>query len=316
MWETSETNVSVIIPTYNRCAALRSAVNSALNQDGLNPLEVLVVDNNSQDNTREVVHSMMEQYPGKVRYLVERNQGNAYARNKGIQAAKGEIIAFIDDDVTVDSDWLRSLKKVLDERRDLSFVGGRVLPQWNEPPPSWLTRQHWSPLALLDYGPSELPISRDNSRGLITANIAFRRTVFEEAGMFSPRLQRVKNVIGSMEDHEFLLRVCRSGKHGLYVPSMIARAPLEVERLTKNYHRRWHTGHGHFYALLRDPEWERSSFRVMGVPAHLLKQTAANAIIWFSRVITGNADAAFAHECHLMFFRGFFKERLRQGQAD
>ena len=68
------------------------------------------------------------------------------------------------------------------------------------------------PLALLDYGPDELIIGGNSPRGLLTANIAFRRSVFDEVGTFSPHLQRVKNMIGSMEDTEFLLRVCRSGR--------------------------------------------------------------------------------------------------------
>jgi glycosyltransferase involved in cell wall biosynthesis len=306
------TEVSVVIPTYNRSTLLREAVNSVLGQDSQSPFEIVVVDNNSQDDTAAVVRSLMDAHPGRVRYVVEREQGNAHARNCGVKSATAGVIAFIDDDVTVESNWLTSLKQALDAREDLSFVGGKVLPQWNGPPPSWLTPEHWAPLALLDYGPDELIISGKSPRGLLTANVAFRRTVFDEVGTFSPHLQRVKNFIGSMEDTEFLMRVCRSGKKGLYLPGMIARAPVDVERLSKSYHRRWHTGHGHFYAVMRDPEWERSSFRFAGVPGHLYKQTASHALNWLSRTVTGNTDAAFTHECHLRFFRGFFRERRRQ----
>ncbi len=301
--------VSVVIPTYNRSALLRNAVSSVLAQETRIPFEIVIVDNNSQDDTESVVRSLMDE---RVRYVVERQQGNAHARNRGVATATGDIIAFIDDDVTVASDWLTSLKHALDSRVDLSFVGGRVLPQWNGPPPSWLTPEHWSPLALLDYGPDELIIGGNSPRGLLTANIAFRRTVFDEVGTFSPHLQRVKNFIGSMEDTEFLMRVCRSGRQGLYLPSMIASAPVDIERLSKSYHRRWHTGHGHFYAVMRDPEWERSSFRLAGVPGHLYKQTASHALHWLSRIITANTDAAFTHECHLRFFRGYFHQRRRQ----
>ena len=307
-----EPEVSVVIPTYNRSALLRSTVDSVLDQDTQTTFEVIVIDNNSSDDTKAVVDSLMEKYPGRMRYVVERKQGNAHARNRGIEEAKGAIIAFVDDDVTVDKNWLTSLKTILDSRTDLSFVGGKVLPQWNGPPPSWLTPDHWAPLALLDYGTGELPIGGQNPRGLLTANVAFRRSVFKETGMFQPDLQRVKNMIGSMEDHEFLLRVCRSGKHGLYTPDMISTTHIEPERLTKAYHRRWHTGHGHFYAVLADPDWERSKFRLAGVPAHLLKETATNAFKWLSRMLTGKIDAAFVNECRLRFFSGFFRQRRRQ----
>lgn len=305
----SAPEVSVVIPTYNRSALLRSAVDSVLAQDTHVPFEIVIVDNNSQDDTAAVVRSLMD---GRVRYVLEREQGNAHARNRGVESAAAGIIAFIDDDVTVASNWLTSLKQALDARQDLSFVGGKVLPQWNGAPPSWVTPKHWAPLALLDYGPDELVIAGKSPRGLLTANIAFRRSVFDEVGRFSPHLQRVKDFIGSMEDTEFLMRVCRSGKQGMYLPQMIASAPVDLERLNKSYHRRWHTGHGHFYAVMRDPEWERSSFRVAGVPGHLYKETASHALGWLSRIVTGNTDAAFTHECRLRFFSGFYRHRRRQ----
>jgi glucosyl-dolichyl phosphate glucuronosyltransferase len=317
---TDETEVSVVIPTYNRSELLRNAVSSVLRQnDSQITFEIIVVDNNSRDNTREVVFSLIEEHPQRLRYIVETQQGNAYARNAGINIAKGAIIAFIDDDVTVEGNWLRSLKAAFDRRGDLSFVGGKVLPEWSGTPPSWLTPDHWSPLALLDYGSDKIAISGKKPRGLLTANIAFRKNVFGEVGLFSPHLQRVKNSIGSMEDHEFLLRVCRRGKQGMYLPEMIARSPVDIERLTKDYHRRWHTGHGYFYALMRDPEWERSMFRVIDVPGHLYKQAAAHAVNWFSGVLR-NADSAFIHECHLRFFLGFFvarqKERFKRERSN
>ena len=304
--------VSVVIPTYNRSALLRDAVGSVLAQDAQTSFEIVIVDNNSPDDTESVAHGLIAAHSGKVHYVRESQQGNAHARNRGVQTARGEIIAFIDDDVAVETDWLTTLTNALASRPEMSFVGGRVLPQWSGPPPSWLTTEHWSPLALLDYGPHELIISGEGPRGLLTANIAFRRRVFTEVGSFSPHLQRVKNLIGSMEDTEFLMRVCRSGKQGLYLPQMIARAPVEVERLSKSYHRRWHTGHGHFYAVMRDPQWERSKFSFAGVPGHLYKQTLTHGLSWLKTTITGRADAAFTHECHLRFFRGFFSQRRRQ----
>lgn len=311
----SAIEVSVVIPTYNRSALLKDAVGSVLGQssaDTNTPFEIVIVDNNSQDDTESVAQALVDAHPGRVHYVRETQQGNAHARNTGVQTASGEVIAFIDDDVAVESDWLTTFTNALASRPEISFVGGRVLPQWSEPPPSWLTPEHWSPLALLDYGPHELIISGERPRGLLTANIAFRRGVFNEVGSFSPHLQRVKNMIGSMEDTEFLMRVCRSGKQGLYLPQMVARASVEVERLSKFYHRRWHAGHGHFYAVMRDPQWERSKFSFAGVPAHLYKQTLAHGLSWVKTTITGNADAAFTHECQLRFFGGFFRQRRRQ----
>lgn len=308
---TQQPEISIVIPTYNRAQMLRDTILSVLEQIVESQTEIIIVDNNSSDDTKSVVRSLAEDLTSGLHYLVETKQGNAHARNAGIKHARGNIIAFLDDDVTVSDYWLNSLKKAFQKWSDVSFVGGKVLPSWDEAPPSWLTRDHWSPLALLDYGSQDLPISGNNPLGLLTANIAFRRNVFEDVGTFSPRLQRVKDRIGSLEDHEFLMRLCRSGLKGRYVPDMVATTSVPEERLTKAYHRRWHTGHGHFYALMNDPQWEGSKFRILGVPGHLYRQTARHAASWLWHAVRGR-QGAFLHECHLRFFRGYFLARQRE----
>ena len=175
-----------------------------------------------------------------------------------------------------------------------------------------MNTSHWAPLALLDYGTEVLNIDGSRPRGLLTANIAIRKEVFDELGGFLPSLQRVKGSIGSMEDHEFLQRICRGGKRGLYLPDLITWGPVDPERMTKAYHRRWHTGHGHFYAVLNDPEWERSKFQLAGVPSHLYKETAKQAVTWCAKLLRGKRDAAFQNECHLRFFYGFFLQRRQR----
>jgi hypothetical protein len=178
-----------------------------------------------------------------------------------------------------------------------------------------LNTSHWAPLALLDYGTEEREIKGQTPLGLLTANIAVRKEVFGELGGFLPSLQRVKGSIGSMEDHEFLLRICRGGKRGLYLPDLITWAGVDPERMTKAYHRRWHAGHGHFYAVFNDPEWERSSYSLLGVPGHLYKETATNALLWLYRMLTARSDAAFANECRLRFFSGFLLQRTRRSRV-
>jgi len=309
----SSPDISVVVPTYNRSTLLERALRSLFSQaaDELS-FEIIVVDNNSSDATPETVESLKTSSPVRLRSVREPRQGNAYARNTGIDHAAAPIVAFLDDDVVADENWVRTIKAALDRDRQLSFVGGRILPLWEQVPPSWLTPAHWAPLALLDYGKDRKVIAGAAPPGLLTANIGVRREVFDEIGRFSPALQRVKGGIGSMEDHEFLLRMCRRGKSGMYVPDLITRAAVDPERMTKSYHRRWHRGHGRFYAIMHDPEWERSSFQLAGVPGHLYKETARHAVMWCSRVLTGNTDAAFESECQLRFFYGFFSERRKR----
>ena len=90
-------SISVIIPSYNRAEKLERAINSVLNQS-LHPNEIIVVDNSSKDNTKEMLNS---KFP-KVKYCFEKNKGVSFARNKGIQKAKHSWIAFLDSD----DEWL------------------------------------------------------------------------------------------------------------------------------------------------------------------------------------------------------------------
>jgi glycosyltransferase involved in cell wall biosynthesis len=306
-------DISVVVCTYNRAALLREALRSLFAQTAQDlTFEIIVVDNNSSDDTPATVELLKAESPISLRYVREPRQGNAYARNTGVEKAESSIIAFLDDDCIADENWLAIIKSAFDRDPELAFVGGRVLPVWESDPPSWLNTAHWAPLALLDYGTEARNISGQKPLGLLTANIAIRKTVFDELGGFLTSLQRVKGSIGSMEDHEFLQRICRSGRRGLYLPDLITWAGVDPERMTKAYHRRWHTGHGHFYAVLNDPEWERSRFQIAGVPSHLYKATAKQAVSWCSKLLRGKTDAAFESECHLRFFVGFFLEATKR----
>ncbi len=146
-----------------------------------------------------------------------------------------------DDDVRVAKDWVVRIKRAFDEHPEVQYVGVRCC-RWGGCPRG----VHWAPLALVDYGDQAVYFNVAFPRCLVGANLSFRRTLFEEIGLFTPDFQRVKDHIGSTEDHEHQLRIWRAGKQGLYVPGIVVSADVQAERLTKAYHRRWHTGHGHY----------------------------------------------------------------------
>jgi glycosyltransferase involved in cell wall biosynthesis len=310
MTQIKSPELSIVICTYNRHELLRLALNTLLQQLPANfACEVIVIDNNSTPETRSVVEGLAKS-DSRIRYIRETRQGNAYARNTGVKEARAPVIAFLDDDVTVRQHWVEIIQRTFAEA-NVDFIGGKVLPRWEQPPPSWLSTTNWAPIAALDYGDEPFAITSENPLCLLTANIAFRKEVFEKHGGFSADVQRAGDNIGSLEDHEYLTRLFRAGVSGLYIPEMIVDAYVGIDRMTKTYHRRWHMGHGHFYAIMNDPEWERSSFRVAGVPGHLYRETAKNVLVWFSRMLNGNSDEAFVNECRLRFFQGFFKQRTR-----
>src|ERR1043165_2202380 len=173
-------DVSVVVCTYNRAALLTRTLESLFAQKTEAAFEILVVDNNSSDNTPALVASLQITSPVTLRYIYESRQGNAYARNTGVEQAHAPVVAFIDDDVVAADNWVDTIKSALHHHAECSFIGGKVLPLWDSDPPSWLTRSHWAPLALLDYGDEEKEIAGQMPLGLLTANIAFRKEVFAE----------------------------------------------------------------------------------------------------------------------------------------
>jgi glycosyltransferase involved in cell wall biosynthesis len=140
-------DVSVVVPTFNRRQLLQRTLESLLQQQsGSVRYEVLVVDNNSTDDTRAVVDALTRRWRG-VRYLFEPRCGVSHARNTGIAAARAPIIAFIDDDVEADPVWIATIKRVFDDHPGIDCVGGRIDARWAAPPPAWLTPKHWGPVA-------------------------------------------------------------------------------------------------------------------------------------------------------------------------
>jgi glycosyltransferase involved in cell wall biosynthesis len=310
-------DVSVVVSTFNRCEVLRGAIESLITQDaGSIRYEVIIVDNNSTDQTRKLVESFREQGHDNLTYCFEPQQGISYARNTGISAARAALIAFMDDDVRAGADWIRSIKAAFDEFQDADCIGGKVLPLSKSEFPRWLTREHWKPLALLDLGEEPIHLDVLNGPGLVGANMAVRASVFAEVCGFNPKLQRVKDTIGSMEDHEFLVNITQSGKHVMYVPGMVVKAHMFAERFTKAYHRRWHAGHGHFYALMRSEEFESSKAKFLDVPGHLYRRAWANLCSLIVQRLKGRRDQSFRHEVELIFFWGYFRQRTLNKKAD
>lgn len=302
-------DISVVVSTYNRADVLPKAIRCLREQD-LDPgqYEIIVVDNNSTDHTRQVVESFGGSTP-KLVYVFEPRQGVSYGRNTGISVASAPVIAFTDDDVRVSRNWLSTILTVLAAHPEAAGVGGRVLPNWTGPWPAWLSTEHWGPLALLDYGDQPLYVNASRRLCLITANAAYRRDVFERIGMFAPHVQAVGREVAT-EDHELLLRLWRAGGQALYWPVLTATADVVPERMRRRYHRRWHRRHGRFTAIMHDEDLEQTKIgRFLGAPAHVYRQAASNLGGWLGQLLRLNATAAFAHEVRLWSCLGFLTTR-------
>jgi glycosyltransferase involved in cell wall biosynthesis len=261
--------VSVIICTYNRAKTLGGAVESVAVQSLPDSLawEIVVVDNNSPDQTRQVVEDLQRQYPERIRYVLERKQGISHARNAGIMAAEGEILAFLDDDETAGPDWLQNLTANL-HTSEWAGSGGRVLPPTSSALPSWLSIKSSfasGPLAAFDLGLEPGPLNEP----AFGANMAFRKEVFEKYGGFRTDLGRIGKSMISNEDTEFGRRVMAAGLRLRYEPSALTYHPVEESRLKKQYFLEWWYYKGR--SDVRELGNLRGSMLILGIPLRLFR---------------------------------------------
>lgn len=313
---------SVVIATHNRAVDLRGTLDSlaGLRPDG--EWEVVVVDNNSTDDTPKAVEQATTSFPVALRYIFEPVPGRSAALNTGIAAAHGDIIVTTDDDVRVEPDWLTHAGGALARLR-CDYVGGRVLPIWGGPRPAWLPdrpSRHWAVIALLDYGPEPVEFTKRMPLGV---NMAFRRDAFERVGGWDPRIGRKAGTLLGQEVREWCIRARTKGVRGFYAPELVLRHIIPANRLNKAYFRRWFYWRGISRALLyqqhgfdmESPQETTLDFsrvaHLAGVPRYLFRTLAGN--VKGLAVASARRDplAAFEHELWLWMFAGILRQRWR-----
>ncbi len=316
----STPDISIVIPTYNRCAQLRPVLAALLAQDtGGVTYEVIVVDNNSHDGTRAVVEEAMASDSARlIQYAFEPRQGVSYARNTGIERSRGPIVGLLDDDGVPVSTWVRETKRAFDAYPQADCIGGRVRANWTTARPSWLTHAHAGPVALQDRPHVQWVNRSSASACLIAANLAIRRAVFDEIGGFSPDYPR-------NQDREFEMRMWRAGKAGVYVPMMDVVVDIPAERLTRRYHRKWQATTGRYHALLRFRDTvdavgrlhddETRIRRLLGTPLFLYRSFLHHLAGWCGAFLRGDGDARFFHETRLWYFSSFAWTRFKTDVA-
>ena len=277
------TSASVVIATYNRASRLRETLHTL---QSMTPppdcrVEIVIVDNNSTDITRQVVDEAAAAGPHPVRYLHESRQGKSFALNTALACVSSDIVALTDDDVIPAHDWLHRIVGRF-RAHDVTFVFGKVLPRWAVmPPPELLTkraRDIWGPLALLDYGDAATEyVPESTAQPLpIGANLSFARHALVAIGGWRTDLGKVNNTLISGEDHEIFVRLRRRGLYrGWYEPEAAVRHYVPAERLTRRYFRRWFYWHGKTQAIMICDVFPSVDFarvpKILGVPRFLYR---------------------------------------------
>ena len=268
-------SISIVIPTHNRAELVAQAMRSLKETtfpEGTD-VELIVVANACTDNTRATVEAATAGMPIPVLCVDEPRLSVSIARNRGVRESGGEIIAFLDDDVRVEPEWLNGLA---DAFRTLpaDIVAGRVRLWWDGiERPEWFSERHAGLLSALDHGDQVVEVREPT--GVVGANFAFRRPVFDAVNGFRPELGRRGGDLLGYDEVEFVREAMARKFRILYAPEAIVHHQVRAARARPEYlcavargharssvyiERRW----SRRWALSKLPQWVwRSAFSLV-----------------------------------------------------
>jgi GT2 family glycosyltransferase len=272
--------------------------------------EVVVVDNNSKDRTREVVEDFCRRFPGRFSYLFEPRQGKSNALNAGIRQARGDVLAFMDDDVIADPVWLRNLTSPFEDP-GCAGTGGRILLERSFSPPPWLGCEDpynvATALAQFDLGdkPFELETAPYGTC------MAFRKEMFQKYGGFRTDIGPCPGSEIRGEDVEFGSRLLTAGERILYEPSAVVYHAVPEARARKSYLLTWYFDHGREMVRIwgRGPSFLGMSRRTFTAIKLILARLPVQTLAW---ALSANPKRRFYRKCWLWVTAGQISEICRQ----
>jgi glucosyl-dolichyl phosphate glucuronosyltransferase len=302
--------ISVVICTRNRAELLREALASVVSQDyPRSRYEILVVDNNSTDHTVAVI----EEFKGKadIVCVTEDRIGLCIARNSGWRTARGEYIAYFDDDAIAHAGWLDAISDAIDRGGSkIGVVGGRVDPIWQGERPPWLSDKIAGSLTIVDWGPRERVIADLSQAWLVGANMVVPKRLLESAGGFNPRLDRYKDILLSSGDVFLQKQLSQKGYKILYVPSISISHVVPASRLVQSWFCRRYYWQGISDAVMHSIEHaptRRQRIRAASARAARLLRSPKRLFSLAAR--TDNPDL-FTQKCLALIDIGFIWESI------
>ena len=269
--------VTVAICTYNRATYLPSLVNALRTQQCDIPFNILFINNNSRDNTVELLERLSKEPGTPIRTVTEMQQGIVHARNRAIkECINDDFMIVMDDDEIPDSQWVASAHAALLDG-SLDCVGGKVDVCFElHPRPNWLGDELLGFLAETDYGETSFDI-KDDSTPIWTANIAYNMRVFRENPdlIFDVRYNRIGEAIGGGSDMMMFREFLKRNFKLKYAPNMIIYHHVEQWRLKRNYFFKLHFIGGRKKANHQHSDYSKTVF---GIPPFLFKQALKQSL--------------------------------------
>jgi glucosyl-dolichyl phosphate glucuronosyltransferase len=300
-------DITVVVCTYNRCQNLPEALNSLAKSIVADSTtwEILVVDNNSNDQTFAVVTEFCNKYPNRFRYIFEPRPGKSNALNTAIRESRGAVLAFADDDTTMEPTWLHRLTAPLCDPI-WSGSGGPVLLEWSCPRPRWL-RMDIMAAPLVGFNPDRE--AGETKETLFGGNMALRRAIFEKYGLFRTDLGPSPNreTPRPNEDTEFVLRVLAGGERLYFEPSAIVFHSVPTSRLHKSYFLDWWFDKGRADILMLGVPSE-AKWIVGGIPLRFVRRSIHWMLRW---MIAFDPSERFSMRLKVQWLLGMISESRR-----
>jgi glycosyltransferase involved in cell wall biosynthesis len=224
------TEISVVVCTYNR-AVLLDRLFDSLSQQTLDKKywQLILVDNNSLDNTKGVVAKWQPSLP--LIYVEEHRQGLSYARNTGLFRSDAPVVSYVDDDCMVSSNWLKAMLNGYERFPGTACFGGRTFLNWEGGvKPSWMPDKVMPVLGFHDFGETIIEVRHING-----TNMAWVRSVLVELGGFNPSLGRIGNRKLAAEESEVQEKARNFGYSIRYLPDALAYHWMPLERQSSNH---------------------------------------------------------------------------------
>ncbi|WP_434340557.1 glycosyltransferase [Motilimonas cestriensis] len=295
-------SVTLAFCTYNRAWRLPKLLASIRAQTCSVPFDILAVNNNSQDNTLEVL-SELQNLPGaELKVVTETQQGITFARNRAIKECLNKgVMIFIDDDELPLPGLIEAASKSI-YQDGFNIVGGKVILELDCPRPKWLTDMYLPFLAAVDYGEEAFVIT-DTTSPLWTANIAYDMSLFRDHAnlRFDPRFNRIGSDIGGGEDMQ-LFKQCLAlpNIRIRYEPQMQVQHHIEAWRVKRLYFLKLHYRCGYKQAKFNQAEYQGKT--LFGIPGFLFIQVLKQS--WHSLIIQlkGQPEALrqWMNACHTL----------------
>ena len=295
-------DISLIIACYNGGRRIGATLDSLLEQSlGAERWEAVVVDNNSTDDTAEVVGAFVEAHPEvNIRLVAESKQGLSHARNCGIDHSSGKIVAIIDDDELACPALLAEYVEFFENHPDVVAAGGRIVAHYPSGRPEWMTPITERPIAgILDLGQEAIPFPMGKYFG--GGNMALRRSAIERYGKFNPELGRRGTTLLGGEEKELYGRLAGGGERVYYLPNAYIEHIIPPTKLTRSY----------FEAVChRIGQSERIRTKADGQTAYI-KRWCAELFKWGATLLLCAMHLATLHPSRASYLWGMRREISR-----